>query len=139
MYGVNGDFGFVKVNSHNFIHKENIFTFTNCGWHKCNDKYRIEREKTEEGTVFITLSGEGAMEIDGVKYTVVEYEDGTLNYFVDKTLIKTEAPDGSVIYYDEISTEVSAAYFVPPSGYTEDELTLENLNKYTSVIETTAE
>lgn len=68
MYGVNGDFGFVKVNSHNFINKEGIFTFNNCGWHKCNDKYRIDREKTEEGTVFITLSGEGAMEIDGVKY-----------------------------------------------------------------------
>ncbi len=91
------------------------------------------------GTIAKKEVGRTKEKIDGVKYTVVEYEDGTLNYFIDKTLIKTESSDGSVIYYDEISSDVSAAYFVPPADYTEDELTVENLNKYTSVVEAKAE
>lgn len=91
------------------------------------------------GTVSKKEVGRTKEKIDGVKYTVVEYEDGTLNYFVGKTLIKTESSDGSVLYYDEISSDVSAAYFVPPADYTEDELTVENLNKYTSIVEAKAE
>ncbi len=68
MYGKNGDFGLVKVKSHSFINEENLFTFNNCGWHKCNENYRIEREKEEYGIIFVTVSGEGALEVNGTKY-----------------------------------------------------------------------
>ena len=59
----------------------------------------------------------------GVKYKVVEYDDGTLDYFNGKTLVQTEHPDGSVLYYDVISSSVSEGLFVPPSDYTEEVLT----------------
>lgn len=56
----------------------------------------------------------------GVKYKVVEYDDGTLDYFNGKTLVQTVAKDGSVLYYDVISTNVSEGMFVPPADYTEE-------------------
>lgn len=59
----------------------------------------------------------------GVKYRVVEYDDGTLDYFNGKTLVQTAHPDGSILYYDVISTSVSEGLFVPPSDYTEEVLT----------------
>lgn len=68
MYGKDGDFGLVKVKSHSFISEENLFTFTNCGWHKCNEKYRIDRDKETYGIIFVTVQGEGALEIDGTRY-----------------------------------------------------------------------
>lgn len=67
MYSKNGDFGLVKVKSHSFIKGENLFTFQNCGWHKCNDKYRIERKNGELSIIFVTVSGEGALIIDNKK------------------------------------------------------------------------
>ena len=59
----------------------------------------------------------------GVKYKVVEYDDGTCDYFNGKTLVMTEAPDGSILYYDVISDEVSEGFFVPPADYTEEVVT----------------
>ena len=56
----------------------------------------------------------------GVKYKVVEYDDGTLDYFNGKTLVQTVSTNGATLYYDVISTNVSEGLFVPPAGYTED-------------------
>lgn len=56
----------------------------------------------------------------GVKYTVVEYDDGTRDFFNGKTLVMTESTDGSILYYDVISTNVSEGLFVPPADYTEE-------------------
>lgn len=59
----------------------------------------------------------------GVKYTVVEYDDATLDYFNGKTLVQTVSSDGSILYYDVISQNVSEGMFVPPADYTEEVLT----------------
>ena len=56
----------------------------------------------------------------GVKYKVVEYDDGTRDYFNGKTLVQTESSDGAILYYDVISTNVSEGLFVPPADYTEE-------------------
>lgn len=56
----------------------------------------------------------------GVKYRVVEYDDGTRDFFNGKTLVQTESQDGSILYYDVISTNVSEGLFVPPADYTEE-------------------
>jgi hypothetical protein len=56
----------------------------------------------------------------GVKYKVVEYDDGTCDYFNGKTLVQTVSSDGSILYYDVISTDVSEGLFVPPADYTEE-------------------
>lgn len=56
----------------------------------------------------------------GVKYRVVEYDDGTRDFFNGKTLVMTESSDGSILYYDVISTSVSEGLFVPPADYTEE-------------------
>ncbi|MGN0527083.1 MAG: hypothetical protein ACI4IF_06570 [Acutalibacteraceae bacterium] len=66
--------------------------------------------------------------IDGIKYTIIEYEDGTLDYMNGNVLVKSEASDGSVLYYDTITSNVSSGYFVPPSNYKEQELTIDNVN-----------
>ncbi len=68
----------------------------------------------------------------GVKYKVVEYDDGTRDYFNGKTLVMTEAKDGSVLYYDVISTNVSEGLFVPPADYTEEIINTSTTNASTT-------
>ncbi len=68
----------------------------------------------------------------GVKYKVVEYDDGTRDFFNGKTLVMTESKDGSILYYDVISTDVSEGLFVPPADYTEEIPTTVNSTDNTS-------
>lgn len=77
--------------------------------------------------------------IDGVKYTLVSYEDGSVDYLNGKTLVKTVTEDGNVTYYDTISAEVSAGVFVPPVGYTEQSLTQENVSDFAGDLGITTE
>lgn len=65
----------------------------------------------------------------GVKYKVVEYDDGSLDYFNGKTLVQTVNKDGSTLYYDVISSAVSEGLFLPPAGYTEEVLTSEKVSE----------
>ncbi len=74
----------------------------------------------------------------GVKYKVVEYDDGTLDYFNGKTLVQSVSPDGSILYYDVISSEVSEGLFVPPANYTEEVLTEEKVSELAGNTSTTA-
>ncbi len=74
----------------------------------------------------------------GVKYKVVEYDDGTMDYFNGKTLVQTVSEDGSILYYDTISTEVSEGLFVPPADYTEEVLTSEKASEMAEGMSTTA-
>ncbi len=64
----------------------------------------------------------------GVKYKVVEYDDGTRDFFNGKTLVQTESSDGAVLYYDVISTNVSEGLFVPPADYTEEAINVTTTN-----------
>lgn len=63
--------------------------------------------------------------VDGVKYKVIVYNSGAKDYFIGKTLIKTTAEDGSVMYYDSISPIASSSLFYPPKGYTKAEVDFE--------------
>lgn len=101
----------------------------------------VQEESSETGEFDELLSGDvfnlyaGKKEVDtytekmyGVKYRVVEYDDGTRDYFNGKTLVQTEAKDGSVLYYDVISTNVSEGLFVPPADYTEEAINVTTTN-----------
>ena len=97
----------------------------------------VEEENNATGEFDDVLSGDifnlysNKTEVDtytekmyGVKYKVVEYDDGTRDFFNGKTLVMTEASDGSILYYDVISTNVSEGLFVPPADYTEEVVNL---------------
>ncbi len=60
---------------------------------------------------------------DGVQYVVIEYDDGTKDYMYGTLLIKTVASDNSVLYYDMVTDEFPSSVFLPPVGYTKQELT----------------
>lgn len=74
----------------------------------------------------------------GVKYKVVEYDDGSLDYFNGKTLVQTVSSDGSTLYYDVISSLASEGLFVPPADYTEEVITSEKASELADSLTTTA-
>lgn len=74
----------------------------------------------------------------GVKYKVVEYDDGSSDYFNGKTLVQTVNEDGSTLYYDVISSSVSEGLFLPPANYTEEVLTSEKVSELAESLSTTA-
>ena len=93
----------------------------------------VAEENAETGEFDDLLSGDvfnlyaNKKEVDtytekmyGVKYKVIEYDDGTRDFFNGKTLVMTEASDGSVLYYDVISDNVGEGLFVPPADYKEE-------------------
>lgn len=100
-------------------------------------KELVEDEAADSGEFDDLLTGDvfnlyaNKKEIDtytekmyGVKYKVVEYDDGTMDYFNGKTLVMTEASDGSMLYYDVISSNVSEGLFVPPADYKEEAINI---------------
>ena len=54
---------------------------------------------------------------NGIKYDVVEYDNGNKDYFIGKTIIKTTAEDNSVMYYDSVSPIAPSSLFTPPADY----------------------
>lgn len=72
MFIRSGDFGYVKVKEHSFIHPDGLFTFTCCGWHKCNDKYRMEKDRSAADIIFVTVSGEGELCVDGITHKLTK-------------------------------------------------------------------
>lgn len=74
----------------------------------------------------------------GVKYKVVEYDDGSADYFNGKTLVQTVNKDGSTLYYDVISSSVSEGLFLPPADYTEEVLTSERASELADAFTTAA-
>ena len=86
-----------------------------------------------DGSAFDSQRKETSREnkkIDGIEYTLVTYEDGSVDYLNGKTLIKTVAEDGGITYYDSITPEVSAGVFVPPANYVQSDLNEENLSEF---------
>ncbi len=74
----------------------------------------------------------------GIKYKVVVYDDGTEDYFNGKTLVQTVSEDGSILYYDVISPNVSEGMFIPPADYTEEVITSEMASELAESMSTTA-
>ncbi len=74
----------------------------------------------------------------GVKYTVVQYDDGTYDYFNGKTLVQTLSSDGAILYYDVISSNISEGLFLPPAGYTEEAINTEKVSELAGSLSTTA-
>ncbi len=81
------------------------------------------------------VKSKGTEKVDGKKLSYTEYDDGSRNYYSGNTLVMSKSTDGSVVYYDEISTDVSEALFSPPTGYTSVPLTAESLSSFSGVIE----
>lgn len=73
--------------------------------------------------------------IDGVEYTVKEYEGGNKDYFVGKTIIMTTSADGSVMYYDSVSAVAPESVFLPPAGFRKEEFNAENVSEFAEEVE----
>ena len=58
-------------------------------------------------------------EADGITYTVLKYEDGSADYLNGNIIVKSVASDGSIMFYDVVTDNVSMGMFLPPAGYTE--------------------
>ncbi len=84
-----------------------------------------------------TVVEETTEEDHGIKYKVIKYEDGSMDYVKGRNLIKSVSPEGAVLYYDTVSSEVSAGVFLPPVGYTETPLDSENIADMVETITTT--
>ncbi len=80
------------------------------------------------------LKSTGTETVDGVEYTVKEYECGNKDYFVGKTLIMTTGTDGSVLYYDSLSPVAPESVFFPPAGFTKEDLNAENVSEFVEEI-----
>lgn len=74
---------------------------------------------------------------DGVEYTVRVYQDGQKDYFIGKTIIKTSATDGSVMYYDSVSAVVPSSVFEVPSGYKKTTLDEEGVSDFADIMDVT--
>ncbi len=74
MYDVDGDFG--KVRLAYFPHSgenEGLFSVDTLGWHKCNDKYRIDRAGgCENHLIIYTVEGNGKLVLDGKTYNLTK-------------------------------------------------------------------
>ncbi len=75
---------------------------------------------------------------DGIKYNVVEYDNGNKDYFIGKTIIKTTAEDNSVMYYDSVSPIAPMSLFTPPADYKKTTVTEENASDIVGAIEPNA-
>lgn len=82
------------------------------------------------------LKGTGTETVDGVEYTYKEYEGGNKDYFVGKTLIMTTSTDGSVMYYDSLSPVAPESVFLPPEGFTKEDLNAETVSDIAGEITT---
>lgn len=71
IYNVQGDFGKVRSFMHlpSQMAKDLLCYTTSAGWHLCNDKYRISRDKGfEDYLVFFTISGCGHLRLQNEMY-----------------------------------------------------------------------
>ncbi len=70
MYEINGDYGEVRIIQIP-IEKPQIdvpFRFQHGGWHRCNDKYRFDREYTlEQHLLLFSITDGGMLELNGQK------------------------------------------------------------------------
>ncbi len=111
----------------------------------------IQEESSETGEFDDLLSGDAfnlyadkkqvdtyTEKMDGVKYTVVEYDDGTYDYFIGKKLYHTMSSDGSILYYDQISSNVTEGLFIPPADYKEEAITAEQASEMAAALSTEA-
>lgn len=94
MYSEDGDFGLSRFygifsTSHNL----GLYQVGAIGWHKCNDKYVIDRPNgTNLHTILFTVKGKGAMRIEKEEYTLTP---------------------GTVAF---IPRNISSGYFTPKGG-----------------------
>jgi len=94
MYETDGDFGKVRLAVRTrYPYYEKCFNcITICGWHCCNDKYKINRLAKDNDTnlILYTISGSGELLMNGNHYcllpgTAIIIKEGTaVSYFTPK-------------------------------------------------------
>ncbi len=75
------------------------------------------------------VKSETEEKVDGVNMKVIKYDDNSVDYYCGTALVKSLTNEGSVLYYDSISPNVSKGMFVPPIGYTFKPLTVESVSE----------
>lgn len=69
MYSKNGSFGLVRLASPQ-TPADHLFSLSVCGWHRCNDLYRIHRGEHKSALLLYTVDGCGEMEIEGEYFSL---------------------------------------------------------------------
>jgi len=122
MYDVDGDFGKVKLMTHSpsQMAQEVFFCVQAVGWHLCNEKYHIERQKMQ-GTylLLITVSGQGYGEIGDRSFALMPQ---TVLILPPDTPIKYHTPAGGLweFYWVHIGGESAfkmLEYCIANKGY----------------------
>lgn len=76
----------------------------------------------------------GTTTIDSKEVSFSKYDDGSITYFKDNTILMSKSTDGSVIYYDSVTKNAPSGFFAPPAGYTPKALNSENVQEFSSMI-----
>ncbi len=84
MYNKNGSFGQVRLASP--AANDSLFSLSICGWHRCNDLYRIDRHPDSAALLLYTVDGCGEIEIEGKRFSLpagsVGYiQKGAMGYY----------------------------------------------------------
>ena len=76
----------------------------------------------------------GTTTVDGKEVSFSKYDDGSITYFKDNTILMSKSTDGSVIYYDSVTKNAPSGFFAPPAGYTPKALNSENVQEFSAMI-----
>ncbi len=80
------------------------------------------------------ITENGTTTIDGKKVSYSKYDDGSVSYYLENTILMTKSTDGSIIYYDTVSKSAPSGFFAPPAGYTLKTLNATNIQEFSDLI-----
>lgn len=76
----------------------------------------------------------GTTKVDGMQVSYSKYDDGSVSYYKDNTILMSKSADGTIIYYDTVNDSAPSGFFAPPAGYTLKALNAENVNEFSNII-----
>ncbi len=76
----------------------------------------------------------GTTKVDGKEVSYSKYDDDSVSYYKENTILMTKNSDNSVIYYDSVSNSAPTGFFAPPAGYTAKALNAANIEEYSALI-----
>ncbi|MBQ6935395.1 MAG: hypothetical protein IJN49_02495 [Clostridia bacterium] len=76
----------------------------------------------------------GTTKIDGKEVSYSKYDDGSISYYKENTILMTKNNDGTIIYYDTVTNNAPSGFFAPPAGFTAKPLNAESVQEFSDLI-----
>lgn len=76
----------------------------------------------------------GTTKLDGKEVSYSKYDDGSISYYKNNTILMSKNSDGTIIYYDTVTKNAPSGFFAPPAGYTSKPLTSETVKEFSNII-----